>query len=205
MRQLIKKLQTSGILCTPAIINAFQGVDRADFVPLEMESFAYNDTALPIGYGQTISQPSVVAFMLELLQPRPGEKILDVGSGSCWQTALLAKIVGLKGRVVAIERLPEVYAMGKSNLEKYGFANTELILGDGTVAVRPEGHFDKIIAAASGNDIPQAFESQLKIGGVMVLPIRESIFSVKKTSATQFDRTEYPGFVFVPLIKDQLK
>jgi len=113
MQQLIQNLIDNGSLKTPEIIAAFQKIDRGDFVPDEVKNLAYENMALPIGWGQTISQPQVVAFMLELLQPQKGEKILDVGSGSGWQTALLASIVGDTGNVTAIASIPEVFAFGK--------------------------------------------------------------------------------------------
>lgn len=202
MRQLIEYLKDSGSLKTPEIIAAFEKIDRADFVPDGMKKFAYENMALPIGWGQTISQPQVVAFMLELLGPEKGEKILDVGFGSGWQTALLACVVGDAGEVVAIERLPEVFDFGKSNLEKYGFKNTVLIRGDGTEKIRPAGYFDKIIAAASGENLPEAFKAELGTGGKAVMPIRESIFVFKKTGSGRFEEKEFPGFLFVPLVRD---
>ena len=99
MKYLIKELMAEGILKTPSIIEAFEKVDRKDFVPEELKDKAYLNTPLPIGYGQTISQPLTVAFMLELLQPQAGDKVLEIGSGSGWQTALLAHMVsGGNGR-----------------------------------------------------------------------------------------------------------
>jgi len=117
-KELIKHLIARNVLKTKAIIDAFQAVDRIDFVPLKYLDEAYGDYPLPIGYGQTISQPFTVAFMLELLQPQKGDKILDVGSGSGWTTALLAHIVQEEGSVRGIELIPELVAFGKKNLNK---------------------------------------------------------------------------------------
>jgi protein-L-isoaspartate(D-aspartate) O-methyltransferase len=203
MKQLIQKLIERGCLKDLNIIDAFATIDRADFVPLYLKEYAYENRPLPIGFGQTISQPEVVAFMLELLQPQQGEKILDVGFGSGWQTALLARIVGEKGLVVAIERIPELFDSGKKNCEKYGFKNIEFIPGDANIAYKKDEFFDKIIAAASSErEVPKAFKKQLKIGGIMVIPIRESIFILKKKDKNNFSEKEYPGFVFVPLVKE---
>src|SRR3989344_867492 len=105
---LIQELLSGGYLKTPRIIDAFRLIDRADFVLPEYKDEACGNYPLPIGEGQTISQPLTVAFMLELLNPQPGEKILDIGAGSGWQTALLAEIVGPKGQIVAIERIPKL-------------------------------------------------------------------------------------------------
>src|SRR3989338_7282497 len=106
--ELILYLQTSGVLKTPALLRAFRAVDRGQFVPLEDRAVAYVDAPLPIGHGQTISQPSTVAFMLERLQPAEGMRILDVGCGSGWTTALLSAVVGASGVVIGTERIAEL-------------------------------------------------------------------------------------------------
>ena len=112
MKYLIKELIEEGVLKTPSIIEAFEKIDRKDFTPEGLRDKAYLNTPLPIGYGQTISQPFTVAFMLELLQPQSGDKVLEVGSGSGWQTTLLASIVGNfpidGGKVFALELIPEL-------------------------------------------------------------------------------------------------
>lgn len=202
MQQLIQKLIDSGCLRTPEIIAAFQKIDRADFVPAETREFAYEDRPLPIGFDQTISQPRVVAFMLELLEPKSGERILDVGSGSGWQSGLLAEIVGPHGKVIAVERIPELFAFGKDNLKKYRFKNIEFIEGDASQKIKGDGYFDKIIAGASGDTIPEALKSELRIGGTMVIPIKESILVLKKIDNEHFSEKEFPGFLFVPLVRD---
>ena len=132
--KLIEKLIKDGYLKTPTIIDAFNKIDRADFVPENLREVAYANQALPIGEGQTISQPLTVAFMLELLQPKKGDKILDVGSGSGWQAALLSEIVGDEGKIISIERISNLKLMAESNIEKYKFLTkgiTKVILGDG--------------------------------------------------------------------------
>lgn len=194
-------------LKTPEIIEAFRKIKREDFLPEEIKNLAELNEALPIGYNQTISQPLVVAFMLELLQPKEGEKILDIGSGSGWTTALLAEIAGKKGRVFAIETVPELKEFGEKNAAKYG-GSTEFICADGSkgyqqYASRPEfaEGFDKILASASAEKLPEIWKGQLKIGGRIVAPINSSIWLFIKKSDTEFSETEYPGFVFVPLIE----
>ena len=125
MEELIDRLIKQGYLKTPLIIEAFRNIKRQDFVLEKLKDDADINAPLPIGYDQTISQPLTVAFMLELLQPKPGEKILDVGSGSAWQTALLAHCVGSPpvggGKVFGIERIPELVEFGKKNISKYNF------------------------------------------------------------------------------------
>ncbi len=202
MKALTAKLIRDGYLKTPQIIEAFLAVDRVDFAPKEYKNEAYGDYPLPIGYGQTISQPATVAFMLELLQPQAGDKVMDVGFGSGWQTAILAHIVGENGSVFAIERIAELYELGKNNLQKYNFKNISYFCADATKGLSEQAPFDKIIAAASGEAMPPAWLEQLKIGGRIVAPIQSSIWLYIKKSETEFEKHEYPGFVFVPLIKE---
>ena len=123
---LVEKLISDEALRTPRIIDAFKKIDRADFVEVQYKDEAYGDYPLPIGHEQTISQPSTVAFMLELLQPATGNKVLDVGSGSGWTAALLAQIVGPEGRVFGFELVPELVKFGSENLAKYNFPHAEI-------------------------------------------------------------------------------
>lgn len=202
MKQLINNLIGQGYLKTPEIIDAFYKIDRADFIPENLKFDAYVNAPLPIGYGQTISQPLTVAFMLELLEPKKGDKILDVGSGSGWQSSLLARIVGEEGKVIAVERIPELSEFGKDNSEKYNFKNIEFIIGDGSKGYEKEAPYDKIIVAAAAFDkIPEELKKQLKIGGRMVIPVKNSIWLIIKKEADKFTEKEFPGFVFVPLVE----
>jgi len=201
---LIDSLIREGWLKNPQIIEAFRKIKRVDFLPKEMKDLAELNEALPIGYGQTISQPLVVAFMLELLSPQPGEKILDVGSGSGWTSALLAEIVGEGGKVIAIEVIPELMAFGKSNIEKYNFIKkgiVECFCTDGSKGYAKEAPFDKILASASAREIPLIWKEQLKVNGKIVTPIGNSIWLFIKKSEKEFEEIEHPGFVFVPLIE----
>ncbi|KPJ57243.1 protein-L-isoaspartate O-methyltransferase [Parcubacteria bacterium DG_74_2] len=205
---LIDELIKEGWLKTPSIIRAFKKIKRIDFLPKNLEDLAQANEALPIGCGQTISQPLVVAFMLELLSPKPGEKILDVGSGSGWTTALLAQIVSSenkKGKVLGIEIIPELMEFGKKNVEKYNFIEkgiVEFFCCDGSKSFEGEAPFDKILCSASvQKEIPNTWKEQLKIGGKIVTPIGTSIFLFIKKTKTEFEKIEYPGFVFVPLIE----
>ena len=202
MKKLIEELMSMGYLKTPRIIEAFRKVDRKDFILEDLQHEAYGNYPLPIGNGQTISQPLTVAFMLELLNPAEGDKILEVGAGSGWQTALLAELVGKKGKVVAIERIPKLAKMAQRNLARYKYTQIELVLGDGAEGYDRQAPYDKIIAAASASSIPKAWEKQLKISGIAVFPLGNSIYLITKIKENRFERKEYPGFVFVPLIRD---
>jgi len=201
---LIETLVKEGYLKTPRIIEAFKKIDRFDFVIDYLKSEAYLNAPLGIGFGQTISQPLTVAFMLELLQPEEGNKILDIGSGSGWSTALLSYIVGEKGKVYAVEIVPELCEFGKKNTSHYNFVSkgiVEFTLADGSKGLKDKAPFDRIISAAASNDIPAAWKEQLKVGGRMVLPMHQSLWLVVKKSEKDFKITEYPGFIFVPLIE----
>lgn len=203
---LIEDLIKGGWLKTPRIIEAFQAIKRVDFLPENMKDLAELNEALPIGWGQTISQPLVVAFMIEELEPEPGQKILDIGSGSGWTTALLSYIVGEKGMVTGIEIVPELKEFGEKNLTKYNFIKrgiAEFILADGSKGYKKEAPFDRILVSASlTTKFPQVWKKQLKIGGRIVFPAGTSIWVLEKKSEKDFEEREHPGFVFVPLVKE---
>ncbi len=205
-------------LKTPEIIEAFKAIDRADFVLNEYKSEAYVNAPLPIGFGQTISQPLTVAFMIELLQPKAGEKILEIGAGSGWQTAILAYITNKQGQsgkaglsievrspnIIAIEHIPELREMAEKNVAKYNFIKNEVvkvIAADGSRGYKKEAPYNKIIAgAAASGEVPADWCKQLKIGGRIVAPVENSIVVIDKTEKNKCDKKEYFGFSFVPLI-----
>ncbi len=208
---LIDSLIKDGYLRTPEIIEAFKAIDRSDFVPEECKGEACVNAPLPIGFNQTISQPLTVAFMIELLEPKAGEKILEVGAGSGWQTAILSYVVSQgasqnPGRVIAIERIPELKEFGEKNIVKYNFIEkgiAQVIKADGSKGYRKEAPYDKIIAgAASAGDVPYFWKSQLKIGGRIVAPVDQNIVAIDKIGKNKYTQKEYFGFSFVPLIKD---
>ena len=201
----VKILIEQGVLRTPLIMKAFGIVNRESFVPQEKKQFAGEDMALSIGYGQTISQPLVVAFMLEQLKPQKGDKVLDVGAGSGWTTALLGEIVRPKGKVIALELIPELKKIGEENVAKYGLIEEGVIkflCKDGTNGYEEEAPFDRILCSASAEkEIPSAWKKQLKIGGRIVAPIGSSIWLFVKKTEKEFKEIEYPDYVFVPLIE----
>jgi len=202
---LVDNLIGQGWLKRRRIIEAFEKIKREDFLPPKIKDLAEINEALPIGYGQTISQPLVVAFMLEQLQAQPGDKILDIGSGSGWTSALLGEIVGDKGKVIAIEIIPELKEFGEKNVAKYNFVEkgrVEFICADGSKGYEKGAPFDGILVSASvQTEVPQTWKDQIKIGGRIVTPLGSSIWRFMKKSAAEFEMIEYPGFVFVPLIE----
>jgi len=215
---LINELIQDGYLKTPEIIEAFKKINRADFVPENCKGEACVNAPLPIGFEQTISQPLTVAFMMELLEPKPGEKILDIGAGSGWTAALLAQLVGENGKVIGIERISELKEMAEKNVAKYGFLAphrnkvsgagvknkiVEIINADGSKGYKKEAPFDKVIAgAAAQGDVPLTWKKQLKIGGRIVAPVENSVMVIDKIGKNEYNAKEHFGFSFVPLIKD---
>ena len=205
MNSLIRDLVYQGYLKTDRIIDAFTKIKRFDFVPPDLEDESEANIPLPIGYGQTISQPLTVAFMFELLQPRPGDKILDIGSGSGWTTALLAHIVGDKGKIIAMERIPELCQFGEKNVKKYNFVKSgraQFICADGTKGYVNEAPYQKILVSASADEAPRDLKKQLAVSGRMVISIKDSVWMLEKLPDGKFKEEEFPGFAFVPLISD---
>ena len=175
-------------------------MDRADFILPEFASTAYRDIPLPIGFGQTISQPFTVAFILDLLKVSPGQSILDIGSGSGWTTALLARLTGPEGKVLGLERLRELVRYGSSNLRRYPFP-WATITRAGSALGNPGKEYDRILVSAAAPHFPEELVDQLKIDGRLVIPVRHSIRTVARTEEGS-KREEIYGFSFVPLIRD---
>ena len=202
-KDLINELLQGDYLNTLRIIKAFEKIDRVDFVLEEHKADAYENFPLPIGHGQSISQPATVAFMLEKLQPEVGNKILDGGSGSTWQTALLAEIVGEQGKVIGMEIKDDLLELGKKNIQKYNFSNVEFVKGNGWEGLPQAAPFDRIIVAAAAETIPEALKEQLVIGGRLVVPVGhgyQDIIVIDRLSEKNFEERYYPGFSFVPLL-----
>jgi len=194
--RLVRDLERSGIR-DRRVLDAMGRVPRERFVPAELEAEAYADRALPIGDGQTISQPYVVARMTELLDPRPGDHILDVGGGSGYQAAVLAE---LAGDVVSVERQPALAAAEASRLEGLGYANVRVVLGDASTGFAEAAPYDKILVAAASPSLHPALIAQCAAGGRIVAPVGPR--DLQTLTVRHGDgRIEQAGAVgFVPLV-----
>ena len=197
--QMVDYLVDIGALRSDNIIEAFRSVDRADFVADSNALNVCEDHPLGIGYSQTISQPRTDAMMMEMLSPKEGQKILDIGSGSGWTTALLAHIVGDRGSVIGVERVDELVKFGSSNLKKYGFKNAKIIQAQDELGIEGE-KFDRILASAAAAEFPHELAKQLNVGGKIVIPVENSIYEMIKNKNGELDGVEHYGFSFVPLI-----
>jgi len=194
--ELVLHLRQSGVLQSQALIDAFLSIDRADFIPEPLDPQAYEDYPLPIGYGQTISQPYTVAFMLEALQIKPDDFILDIGAGSGWTTALMATIAK---QVIGLDRIKELVAFANANLSKYHFSNAK-VLNAGSHLGIPQMQFDKILVSAAAATFPAALLDQLKPEGILVIPVAHAIVVCHKDINGHVNQHQFDGFVFVPLI-----
>lgn len=216
---LVESLKNAKVLRSERIIKAFTKIDRKDFVPSEFQAYAYLDQPLLIGHGQTISQPYTVAFMLELLRPQKGDRVLDIGFGSGWTTALLAAIIGPSGKVYGFEINKEVFAFGAVNLKKAAkrgrpshergalsgsaqkLGNMEIFNKSGWNGFAEHAPYDRILVSAAASAVPRDLKEQLVTEGRLVIPINQSVVVLERLSENTFKEEVYPGFAFVPLLK----
>jgi len=179
---------------------AFRTVRRADFVVPEFREQADVDTPSPIGFGQTISQPTTVRLMLSWLDAMPGDEVLDVGSGSGWTTALLAHVVGPQGTVYAVERMPELVKFGRDNCRRLGIENAFFFQAGREYGLREHAPYARILVSASARELPVELLDQLTIPAKLVIPVQHDVLEVTRTAEDKYRTRTHPGFVFVPLV-----
>ena len=206
--KLIEELIGNGYLKSENTIKAFKKIHRFDFLRAQDRADSSQNYPLSIGHKQTISQPLTVAFMLELLGPQLGDKILDIGSGSGWTVALLSEIVGPKGKVHGMEIVEPLAEFAIANIGKYSFIEkgiAKVVYGDGKQGLPEFAPFDKILVSAAAPELPQALIRQLNPGGRIVIPIGgehevQDMVVIDKAKDGKILERRIPGFVFVPLI-----
>ncbi len=199
-RQMVKlQIRRRGVR-NPRILEAMELVPRHHFVPKDYSDCAYEDNPISIGKGQTISQPYMVALMTECLGPKPGDRILEIGTGSGYQTAILAE---LAQEVYSIERIPELAEKARERLAQLGYSNVFIRSGDGTIGFKEKAPYDGILVAAGSPRVPDPLVEQLEIGGCLVIPVgsssHQSIYTISRDEQG-LHKTEGAGCIFVPLI-----
>ncbi|CAN1520329.1 Pcm Protein-L-isoaspartate carboxylmethyltransferase [Flavobacteriaceae bacterium] len=200
--QLVKLLQEKGII-DKNVLNAINKIPRHLFLNSSFEDYAYQDKAFPIGAGQTISQPYTVAFQSQLLEIKKDDKILEIGTGSGYQTAVLC-LMGAK--VFSVERQNELFKQTSALLPKLGIRPKHLSFGDGYKGLPNHAPFDSIIVTAGAPTIPKPLMAQLKIGGRLVIPVGDKnqiMTMLIRKNETQFEKHEFGDFKFVPLLEDK--
>lgn len=194
--QLVRELIEGGWLKSKPVIDAFKKVPRENFVRSEDKKYAYANYPLPIPGGQTISQPLTVAVMTEALEPKRGDKILEVGAGSGYQTAILSEIVGSTGKIITTEIIPELFEFAKKNLG--GYENIKVLNVDGSLGYPSERPYYRIIVTASAPSIPKPLIEQLEEGGRLVIPVGDRMIIAEKQDG-KISETFLGFYAFVPL------
>lgn len=179
---------------------AFLAVPRERFLPEDVRGDAAIDSALPIGFGQTNSQPTTVGMMLRWLNPLDGNSVLDIGSGSGWTAALLAYLVRPAGKVYAVERIAQLVEFGKSNCRKLGIKNTHFYRAGQAIGLPEHAPYDRILVSAAAKKIPVELPRQLKDSGKLVIPVGSDILEIEKAPGGSLVKRIHGGFAFVPLI-----
>lgn len=201
-KQLVATLVTKGITDS-AVLEAIGSIPRHLFMDSSFLDHAYQDKAFPIAASQTISQPYTVAFQSELLEVKSGDKVLEIGTGSGYQTAVLCL---LGAHVYSIERQLELFKKTSKFLPKIGYVAKRLIFGDGYIGLKEEAPFDSIIVTAGAPFVPKPLLSQLKIGGRLVIPVgdKDQIMTLYiRKAAKEFEKHELGNFKFVPLLENK--
>jgi len=199
---LLESLKRKGF--SDEILNAFSKVERQDFISKNLREQAYEDTALPIGKNQTISQPYTIATMFSLLELKKGQKVLEIGFGCGYALALLSEIIGLNGKALGVEIIKNLFEKSMRNLKNY--ENVKIYNRNGRLGLKEKAPFDRILISAATDKIPQSLIAQLKDKGIIVAPIiskfSTSLISFEKIRGKLKLKEEISGFIFVPLVEN---
>lgn len=203
---LVEKLFNHGYIKTEKVKKAILHVPREEFMPPETKSYAYLDRPLPIGEGQTISAPHMVAIIAEKLDLCEGMNILEIGTGFGYNAAVVSEIVGSAGHVYTVERIPFLAEKARENLENTGYNDqVTVIIGDGTLGYPEKAPYDRIYGTASAPKVPEPLKKQLKIGGKLIIPMGshnyfQELISVLRINDDEFQFQNLGGVAFVPMI-----
>ena len=200
--ELIQNWISSGTIKDKKVIEAFRKIPREEFIEESRREESYGDYPLPIGEGQTISQPTTVAIMTQALELEEGHNVLEVGSGSGYQAAIIAEIIGTKGKIISTEIVPELAELAKNNIKKLALKNIEILNYDGSKGYAKEAPYDRILVAAASPKIPKPLIDQLKENGVIIIPVgnmlEQAMIKGRKTNG-KLSEEILGDFVFVPL------
>lgn len=203
-RMVAGQIATRGVE-DPLVLDAMRAVPREDFVPADLAEYAYEDGPLPIGHGQTISQPYIVAVMTAAARVRPGDRVLEIGTGSGYGAAVLSKIAG---EVYTVERIEGLADSARDRLAALGYGNVHVRCGDGTLGWAEHAPYDAIIVTAGGPTVPRALLDQLKPGGRFVMPVgseprAQRLIRRTRTGPETYTQDDLEWVAFVPLIGEQ--
>jgi protein-L-isoaspartate(D-aspartate) O-methyltransferase len=204
-RRMVDEQIVARGVADPAVLDAMRAVPREMFVPASAAEFAYEDSPVPIGEEQTISQPYVVALMAEALELTAADRVLEIGAGSGYAAAVLSRIAA---EVYAIERHASLADLATSRLKDLGYDNVHVVHGDGTLGLASHAPYDAIVVAAGGPSVPEALRSQLAIGGRLVIPVgttqrAQELVRVRRIGEHEYRQEELGAVRFVPLIGAQ--
>ncbi|MEN4006505.1 MAG: protein-L-isoaspartate O-methyltransferase [Methanobacteriaceae archaeon] len=205
-KEMVRRLSEMGYIKTEEVRKAMEAVPREKFIPASNRPYAYIDQPLPIGEGQTISAPHMVAMICEILELEEGMKVMEIGAGFGYNAAVVAQLIGKKGHLYSIERISSLAKAAKDNLKRTGLGdNVTVIIGDGTKGYKEEAPYDRIYGTASAPQVPEPLKEQLKIGGIMLIPVGEQYYFqdlvyIKRKSEDDYERKSMGGVAFVPMV-----
>jgi protein-L-isoaspartate(D-aspartate) O-methyltransferase len=201
-RQLVSKLKQKGVISSKSVEEVFNSVDRDLFVPLHLKNKAYMDKPLPIGQNQTMSSPHMVAIMVEELDVKEGQTVLEIGTGSGYHSAIVSLLVGKNGMVYSIERSPALADLAERNLKKAGITNVSVIVGDGSIGYKKHAPYDRIYLTCAAPSTPKTFFDQLDTTGKLIIPVggMTSQLLLFEKKDKKIIRHDLGGCAFMPLV-----